>query len=145
MYISRAQKFDDENAENWKGGAEGILVFVRWLFNYQDGCSLTRSLLSDRSFRIYGRHFHFHKLSESTARPQCHHPIPPYPNIPTASWILKYYHKQRKSISQCPRSLQTPRYRRVRELGLVCQPRLESDVRPPGYHVATMDSPVSST
>jgi hypothetical protein len=28
MYIGRAQKFDEENAENWKGGAEGILVFV---------------------------------------------------------------------------------------------------------------------
>ena len=41
MYITRAQKFDEENAENWKGGAEGILVFVRWLFNYQDGCVLT--------------------------------------------------------------------------------------------------------
>jgi hypothetical protein len=39
MYISRAQKFDEENAENWKGGADGILVFVRWLFN---GCLLTR-------------------------------------------------------------------------------------------------------
>lgn len=34
MYINRAQKFDEENAENWKGGAEGILVFVRWLSNY---------------------------------------------------------------------------------------------------------------
>ena len=34
MYISRAQKFDEENAENWKGGAEGILVFVRWPFNH---------------------------------------------------------------------------------------------------------------
>jgi hypothetical protein len=33
------------------------------------GCLLTRSLLSDRSFRIYGGHFHLHKLSESTARP----------------------------------------------------------------------------
>ena len=41
MYISRAQKFDEENAENWKGGAEGILVFVRWPFNHQDGCLLT--------------------------------------------------------------------------------------------------------
>ena len=28
MYIGRAQKLDEENAENWKGGAEGILVFV---------------------------------------------------------------------------------------------------------------------
>ncbi|KAI9439629.1 hypothetical protein H4582DRAFT_1812966, partial [Lactarius indigo] len=30
MYIDRAQKFDDENVENWKGGAESILVFVRF-------------------------------------------------------------------------------------------------------------------
>ena len=28
MYISRAQKFDEENLENWKRGADGILVFV---------------------------------------------------------------------------------------------------------------------
>ena len=30
MYITRALKFDDENVENWKGGADGILVFVRF-------------------------------------------------------------------------------------------------------------------
>ncbi|KAH8991218.1 hypothetical protein EDB92DRAFT_1798375, partial [Lactarius akahatsu] len=29
MYITRALKFDDENVENWKGGADSILVFVR--------------------------------------------------------------------------------------------------------------------
>ncbi|KAH9054988.1 hypothetical protein EDB87DRAFT_1814176, partial [Lactarius vividus] len=28
MYISRALKFDDENVENWKGGADSILVFT---------------------------------------------------------------------------------------------------------------------
>ncbi|KAH9055001.1 hypothetical protein EDB87DRAFT_1834477 [Lactarius vividus] len=28
MYITRALDFDDENVENWKGGAEGILVFT---------------------------------------------------------------------------------------------------------------------
>ncbi|KAH9173654.1 hypothetical protein EDB89DRAFT_2068447 [Lactarius sanguifluus] len=28
MYITRVQKFEDENVENWKGGAEGILVFT---------------------------------------------------------------------------------------------------------------------
>ena len=99
-------------------------------------------LLSDRSFRIYCGHFHFHKLSESTARPECHHPIPPYPNIPKPFWILERYHKQRNSIK---RSLQPSRFRRVRKLGLVSQPRVESHVRPHGYHVATMDSPVSST
>ena len=60
---------------------------------YLDGCLLTRSLLSDRSFRIYRGYFHFHKLSESTARPQCYHPIPPYTNIPTASWILQCYYE----------------------------------------------------
>ena len=26
MYIGWAQKFDEENAENWKGGAEGIVL-----------------------------------------------------------------------------------------------------------------------
>ena len=30
MFMSRVQKREDEkNVENWKGGAEGILVFVR--------------------------------------------------------------------------------------------------------------------
>ncbi|KAH8983787.1 hypothetical protein EDB86DRAFT_2811198, partial [Lactarius hatsudake] len=28
MYITRAQEFDDENVENWKGGADSILVFT---------------------------------------------------------------------------------------------------------------------
>ncbi|KAH9025462.1 hypothetical protein EDB85DRAFT_2149793 [Lactarius pseudohatsudake] len=28
MYITRALEFDDENVENWKGGADGILVFT---------------------------------------------------------------------------------------------------------------------
>ena len=29
MYLTRVQKFEDEkNVENWKGGADGILVFV---------------------------------------------------------------------------------------------------------------------
>ncbi|KAI9434959.1 hypothetical protein H4582DRAFT_2173490 [Lactarius indigo] len=28
MYITRALKFDDENVENWKGGADSILVFT---------------------------------------------------------------------------------------------------------------------
>jgi hypothetical protein len=119
MYISRAQKFDEENAENWKGGAEGILVFVRWLFNHQDDCLFTRLLLLDRSFRIYCGHFCFHKLSESTARPQCHHRIPSYANIPTTSWILKCQYEQCKSVNQCPRSLPPPRFRRIRELCLV--------------------------
>jgi hypothetical protein len=62
MYISRAHKFDEENAENWKGGAEGILFFVRpesRLLN-QYNCLLTRSLLLDRSFRIYSGHLYFH-------------------------------------------------------------------------------------
>src|SRR6266702_7831430 len=40
MYITRVQKFEDEkNVENWKGGAEGILVFVRF-FSSQP-CPLT--------------------------------------------------------------------------------------------------------
>ena len=30
MYITRALKFDDETVENWKIGADGILVFVRF-------------------------------------------------------------------------------------------------------------------
>ena len=30
MYITRALKFDTENVENWKGGADGILIFVRF-------------------------------------------------------------------------------------------------------------------
>ena len=30
MYLARVRKFEDEkNVENWKGGADGILVFVR--------------------------------------------------------------------------------------------------------------------
>ena len=43
MYISRALKFDHENVENWKGGADGILVFVRFPSN-------CRMLLSPHRF-----------------------------------------------------------------------------------------------
>ena len=89
MYITRAQKFDEENAENWKGGAEGILVFVRPESRLLS-CFLTRSLTSDWSFRIHGGSVHFLELSESTERPQCHYPIPPFPNISTASWISEF-------------------------------------------------------
>ncbi|KAH9173702.1 hypothetical protein EDB89DRAFT_1849698, partial [Lactarius sanguifluus] len=30
MYMTRALEFDDENVENWKGGADSILLFVRF-------------------------------------------------------------------------------------------------------------------
>ena len=30
MYTTRARKFDRENVENWKGGAQSILIFVRF-------------------------------------------------------------------------------------------------------------------
>ena len=113
------------------------------LFN-QVNCLLILSLNPDWSFRIYGGPIYLFELSESTARPQCHYPIPPFPNIPTASWIPKLYFKYGKSTCQC-RSLQTARLRRVRERRLDCQPRAESDVRPYGYPFATMGSPVSST
>ena len=146
MYITRAQKFDEENAENWKGGAEGILVFVRSesrLFN-QDNCMLTCSLLSDWPLCIHGGPVYFLELSEFTARPQRHYPIPPFPNIQTASWIPKFYYNYRQSIRQC-QFLQTARFCRVRERRLDCQPRAESDVRPYGHSFTTMGSPVPST
>lgn len=28
MYLTRVKKFDDENVENWKGGAKDTIVFV---------------------------------------------------------------------------------------------------------------------
>ena len=143
MYISRAQKFDEENAENWKGGAEGILVFVRPKSRLFD-CLFTRSLISDWPLRIHGGPVHFLQLSESTARPQCHYPIPPFPNIPTASWVPKFYYSYRHPICQC-QFLQPACFCRVRERRLDCQPRAESDVRPHGHSFTTMGSPLSST
>ena len=113
------------------------------LFN-QVNCMLTRSLLSDWPLCIYGGPIYFLELSESTARPQCHYPIPPFPNIPTASWIPKFYHNYAQSIRQC-QFLQTARFCRVRECCLDCQPRAESDVRTHGYPFTTMGSPISST
>ena len=32
MYTTRAQRLDHENVENWKEGADTILVFVRFQF-----------------------------------------------------------------------------------------------------------------
>ncbi|KAF8492557.1 hypothetical protein F5888DRAFT_1575113, partial [Russula emetica] len=67
MYISRAQKFDEENAENWKGGAEGILVFTGLFastvatfisISYQslqrDPNAITQSLLTQISQQLPG-------------------------------------------------------------------------------------------
>ena len=99
MYITRAQKFDEENAENWRGGAEGILVFVRSEYRIFD-CLFTRSLISDWSFRIYGGPVHFLELSEFAARPEYHNPIPSFSNIPTASWIPKFYYNYAQSVFQ---------------------------------------------
>ena len=104
------------------------------IFNYNDGCVLTLSFLSDWSFRIYRGHFHFHKPSESTARPtgnavtqslhaQISQQLPGSPHAITS---------KRKSISPCSGFLNLP-YRCFRELGLVCQSRVESHVRTRGY------------
>ncbi|KAF8486399.1 hypothetical protein DFH94DRAFT_713146 [Russula ochroleuca] len=67
MYITRAQKFDEENAENWKGGAEGILVFTGLFAStvaqfisssfqslQQDPNAITQSLLSQISQQLPG-------------------------------------------------------------------------------------------
>ncbi|KAH9013834.1 hypothetical protein EDB85DRAFT_1876761, partial [Lactarius pseudohatsudake] len=43
MYLTRASKFDDEDVENWKGGADGILVFVRFLRRLDDDCHMLTS------------------------------------------------------------------------------------------------------
>ena len=93
---------------------------------------------------IHGGPVYFLELSESTTRPECHYPIPPFPDIPTASWIPKFYYNYRQSIRQC-QFLQTARFCRVRERCLDCQPRAESDVRTHGYPFTTMGSPVPST
>src|ERR1700761_2369760 len=59
MYITRALKFDDENVENWKGGADGILVFVR----FHIAPTMTTALylpsrFPDWSFLFYGGYFY---------------------------------------------------------------------------------------
>ncbi|KAF8486401.1 hypothetical protein DFH94DRAFT_713162, partial [Russula ochroleuca] len=67
MYITRAEKFDEENAENWKGGADGILVFAGLFAStvaqfisssfqslQQDPNSITQSLLSQISKQLPG-------------------------------------------------------------------------------------------
>ncbi|KAH8977926.1 hypothetical protein EDB86DRAFT_2861363 [Lactarius hatsudake] len=66
MYLKRALKFDDENVENWKGGAESILVFtglfsatVATFINMsypglqQDPNVITHSLLTQISQQLY--------------------------------------------------------------------------------------------
>ncbi|KAH8991230.1 hypothetical protein EDB92DRAFT_1763441, partial [Lactarius akahatsu] len=66
MYLKRALKFDDENVENWRGGAESILVFtglfsatVATFINMsypslqQDPNVITHSLLAQISQQLY--------------------------------------------------------------------------------------------
>ncbi|KAH9013836.1 hypothetical protein EDB85DRAFT_900679 [Lactarius pseudohatsudake] len=76
MYCARALKFDDENVENWKGGADGILVFTG-LFSstiatfivisyqnlQQDPHLITQSLLAQIP------HQHFNATTNGTSSP----------------------------------------------------------------------------
>ena len=56
MYITRALKFDRENVENWKGGADGILIFVRFSVALTMITVYTHepSPFSDWSFFVFG-------------------------------------------------------------------------------------------
>lgn len=82
MYITQAQKLDEENVENWTGVADRILIFVR----FQTALFLAISvviLLTDRPFLIYGGYFHFHQLPELATRSPHNHSVPPCTDIPT--------------------------------------------------------------
>ena len=37
LYLSHAEKYDKDQAESWKAGADGILVFVRKISSYFSG------------------------------------------------------------------------------------------------------------
>jgi hypothetical protein len=37
LYLSHAEKYDKDQAESWKAGADGILLFVRRTFVFMNG------------------------------------------------------------------------------------------------------------
>jgi hypothetical protein len=98
IYSSRAQKFDEENAEYWKGGAEGILVFVRWLFNYQSSATvLTYSLFA---FRPVFSHLPWPLTFPQAIRVYSKIPMPsPNPSLPK-------YHNSFLDPQMLPRATQ---------------------------------------
>ncbi|KAF8257174.1 hypothetical protein EI94DRAFT_65946 [Lactarius quietus] len=84
LYITRALKFDRENVENWKGGADGILVFTG-LFSstvatfiatsypnlQQDPNVITQSLLAQISQQLPNANLNstIHAVNPSIHRP----------------------------------------------------------------------------
>lgn len=85
MYIDKAQKFDKENADNWDGQANGILLFVR-------SCSLPislnivcsrRSHFLVRHLLLHRSYFYRYQLPELAARSR-RRPVRPRTDIRTA-------------------------------------------------------------
>ena len=70
MYLTRVKKFDDENVENWKGGAEGVLVFVRFYSRrprqYLE--PVRRTFCRTRSHSKYSNYFLFSEPDNLTVR-----------------------------------------------------------------------------
>ncbi len=84
IYITQAQKLDEDNVENWKGVADRILIFVR--FHTTPTPRIVVFLLAsyiDWPLLIHGGYFYCHQLPELAARSQHHHPVPPRTDIPT--------------------------------------------------------------
>jgi hypothetical protein len=83
MYSTRAQSLDHDNVENWKDGANSILVFVSFHAPITVDKTSQASPFPDWSFRFYGRYLYRHQLSELAPRSQRRHPVPPRTDIPT--------------------------------------------------------------
>ena len=104
MYITRVQKYEDEkNVENWKGGAEGILVFVCFCTVSATTMSYSykppRSHFLDRPLLCHGGYLHCPQLSELAARSQRHYPFPPCTDIPTTfHHQYQRYYSRRESV-----------------------------------------------
>jgi hypothetical protein len=78
MYLTEAEKQDNEKIESWKGDTGGILVFVSTI----PSCvySLTETHLEDWSVLRHRRHLHHRKLSEPVAQFQRCDECSPRPN-----------------------------------------------------------------
>ena len=99
LYLSHAEKYDKYQAETWKAGADGILVFVRstLLFGSIISSFVNRTLTNnyciirilDRTVRRCPCHIRGRQLQVFVARLGGERRRPPRTNISAARWPIQ--------------------------------------------------------
>ena len=136
LYLSHAEKYDKDQTETWKAGAEGILVFVcsTLLFGFIISSFVNGTLTNnysiipilDRTVRRCHCHIRGRQLQVLVARLCGERRHPPRTNIPATRWPFQRDSRSDPSFSS-PLIYRTTviatSLRRLGELALVSQPR----------------------